>query len=450
MISVSMSEGLAPSNGAKPQEPARETSRPSKDETFSSFMDSSDDTSDVDSKKEPDMAAAAGSSETSDKSAPRSEDSSLFETIKAAPEAVPTEDGQALPADAEATPSTVSDATKVAADTAPQAEELGSGRSASITADDTTLEAAADTIAAKSATNAEETAALQTADSDPRLAAAKDADGEIKTGQFSDSESSDGADASTLKFTDTSEQSSDDGRSRQAPTAAELATNTDARAAADAEAKSVDRVGTGDLADLNAQKQVTANSGEEKILQVNVAREAAPVTPEPLLAVSSTVSPGTAGPVSTGGLAPTLPTHVIAAPNELTSVVMNALKTGGDVQEQLVVQLDPPELGRVMIDFKFDAQGLQQITVTSENPEALKRLRELHFELTEALKTQGFGESNLSFQQEARDHSQNNWQGSDWSRAQSQVVAAASQEDSSSAMPIPPSFQGQERLDLLL
>lgn len=448
MISVSMSEGLAPSNGAKPHEPARDASRPSKDEKFSSFMDSSDDASEVDPKQEADMASASNTSEPTDKSAPSSEDPTLFETVRAAPETASAEDGKAMIADPDAASSTAPSADKAASDIALKTGEIDSEGSATAT-DKTKVEAATDTVTTNSTLASEQADAAQATDSDPRLAAAKDTDADIKTGQISESAASGDADAGALKFTDTPDQSSDDGRSRQAPTDAELAANADSRSG-DADPKSADRIRTSDLADISAQKQVTASSGDEQLMQVNVAREAGSVTTEPLLAVSSASSSSTAGPVSTGGLAPTIPTHVIAAPNELTSVVMNALKMGGDVQEQLVVQLDPPELGRVMIDFKFDAQGLQQITVTSENPEALKRLRELHFELTEALKSQGFGESNLSFQQEARDQSQNNWQGSDWSRAQSQVVTAASQEVSTSTMPLPSSPQGRERLDLLL
>ena len=106
-------------------------------------------------------------------------------------------------------------------------------------------------------------------------------------------------------------------------------------------------------------------------------------------------------------MAPSVP---IAAPSELNAIILNAVKNGGEPREQLIVQLDPPELGRVAIDFKFDAQGVQQITVTSENPEALRRLRELHFELTEALKDHGLSEQNLSFRQQADDQSQPSWQ----------------------------------------
>ena len=131
-------------------------------------------------------------------------------------------------------------------------------------------------------------------------------------------------------------------------------------------------------------------------------------TPDAVLSVAQPTS--TAAPTAPSGLTPVAPSIPVAAPSEINSIVLNALRNGAEPREQLIVQLDPPELGRVAIDFKFDAQGLQQITVTSENPEALRRLRELHFELTEALKEHGLSEQNLSFRQQADDQSQRSWQ----------------------------------------
>lgn len=129
---------------------------------------------------------------------------------------------------------------------------------------------------------------------------------------------------------------------------------------------------------------------------------------EALVSVAPTHS--AAPQVAPSGLTPIAPSIPVASPSELSAVILNAMKNGVDPQEQLIVQLDPPELGRVSIDFKFDAQGVQQITVTSENPEALKRLRELHFELAEALKDHGLSEKNMSFRQQSEGQSQPRWQ----------------------------------------
>ena len=150
------------------------------------------------------------------------------------------------------------------------------------------------------------------------------------------------------------------------------------------------------------------------------------------------------------GLTPTPVAIPVAAPSDLTSVILNAVKNGADPQEQLVVQLDPPELGRVMIDFKFDAQGIQQITVTSENPEALKRLRELHFELTQALRDNGLSDQNMSFRQQAGDQSQDAWQSPDQQRSNAPLIAAEERRASLSATPAQPNVRARDRLDLLL
>jgi len=127
-------------------------------------------------------------------------------------------------------------------------------------------------------------------------------------------------------------------------------------------------------------------------------RDGAATGPDTVVNIGPTSTPAGPAVATTPGLTPVAPSIPIASPSELTSVIMNAIQNGMDPQEQLIVQLDPPELGRIMIDFKFDAQGLQQIVVTSENPEALKRLREMHAELTAALQEQGLTGENLSFQ----------------------------------------------------
>ena len=170
--------------------------------------------------------------------------------------------------------------------------------------------------------------------------------------------------------------------------------------------------------------------------------------PEALLSVAQPTS--VSAPALTSGLTPIAPSIPMAAPNEISSIILNALRNGAEPQDQLIVQLDPPELGRVAIDFKFDGQGVQQITVTSENPEALKRLRELHFELTEALKDHGLSEQNLSFRQHADDRSQPDWQIPELTR--SDLLFSATDEPKSQALPIRSNtaYAHPDRLDLTL
>ena len=202
---------------------------------------------------------------------------------------------------------------------------------------------------------------------------------------------------------------------------------------------------------VEAQPRVTITdvSELEQAATSVISRETPTLGAEPTVTIGLASSGNT--PVQANvGLTPTAAAIPVAAPSDLTSVILNAVKNGADPQEQLVVQLDPPELGRVMIDFKFDAQGVQQITVTSENPEALKRLRELHFELTQALRDNGLSDQNMSFRQEAGDQSQNAWQSPDDQRSNAPLIAAEDRRASLSARPAQPNVQARDRLDLLL
>ena len=98
------------------------------------------------------------------------------------------------------------------------------------------------------------------------------------------------------------------------------------------------------------------------------------------------------------------PTHgiVTASPAETVRIVSDSIGNPDDRQDRITVQLDPPELGRVSIDFKFDSNGLQHVTITGDNPEAMRQLRLMHFELTQALERNGLSSENMSFQQNAQ------------------------------------------------
>ena len=84
---------------------------------------------------------------------------------------------------------------------------------------------------------------------------------------------------------------------------------------------------------------------------------------------------------------------------KISQLISAMSQNEGDQKSRVYVQLDPPELGRLALDFKFDPQGLQQIIITSETQEALKRMRGQHFELVQALQESGIGESSVYYQQ---------------------------------------------------
>jgi len=91
---------------------------------------------------------------------------------------------------------------------------------------------------------------------------------------------------------------------------------------------------------------------------------------------------------------------ISATPAEIVDVISDSLASPDDRKNRIVVQLDPPELGRVSIDYKFDSHGLQHVTITGESPEAMRQLRLMHFELVNALEKQGLSSQNMSFQQQ--------------------------------------------------
>lgn len=109
---------------------------------------------------------------------------------------------------------------------------------------------------------------------------------------------------------------------------------------------------------------------------------ATPLAPAPVMPAPASVAPA--------------PVMLVAAPVEIADIVTRTASDGQS--DRVVVQLDPPELGRVSIDFKFDAQGLQHVTITSETPEAMRQLRAMHSELVQALERQGLDSQNMTFQ----------------------------------------------------
>ncbi len=86
---------------------------------------------------------------------------------------------------------------------------------------------------------------------------------------------------------------------------------------------------------------------------------------------------------------------MVASPAALPDTVARLVRdTDAD---RITIQLDPPELGRVLIDFKFDGNTLQHVSIMAETPEAVRQLRTLHAELVDALGREGFGEASMSF-----------------------------------------------------
>lgn len=117
-----------------------------------------------------------------------------------------------------------------------------------------------------------------------------------------------------------------------------------------------------------------------------------------------TILPSPAATPTSLASPPSAPT-LVATPAQVPEILSQSMGSDEDRRDRIIVQLDPPELGRVSLEFKFDVQGLQTVTVSSETPEAMRRLRLMHFELVQALEQQGLSADNLSYsQQQSRQH----------------------------------------------
>lgn len=119
---------------------------------------------------------------------------------------------------------------------------------------------------------------------------------------------------------------------------------------------------------------------------------------------SSLVGPSTSGVTTplfqppTTLLSPQAPVALIQIPE----IVSDSLGKINSRDDGIVVQLDPPELGRVSIDFKFDEAGAVSVTVTGDSPEALKQLRLMHSDLLRAIENNGLQNSELNYRENDR------------------------------------------------
>ncbi len=127
-------------------------------------------------------------------------------------------------------------------------------------------------------------------------------------------------------------------------------------------------------------------------------------TPLPAPAAALTISAAptqTAASMPAAAAAPVAQAVLVALPSELPDIVTRAIQDRP--ADRITVQLDPPELGRVSIDFRFEGQTLQHVTITGETPEAVRQLRLMHGELLEALEQNGLGQKDMTFQQERKE-----------------------------------------------
>jgi len=85
---------------------------------------------------------------------------------------------------------------------------------------------------------------------------------------------------------------------------------------------------------------------------------------------------------------------------KMPDLVVKHLEARGGESSRFVVQLDPPELGRVAIEFQFDGTELRKLVVIGETADAMRQLRQIHYALSEALSEHGVDGGQMDFRQE--------------------------------------------------
>ena len=101
----------------------------------------------------------------------------------------------------------------------------------------------------------------------------------------------------------------------------------------------------------------------------------------------------------------TMPPSAPVATSAHTSAVINtvaqAMLVAKETAQGVMVQLDPPEMGRVYIDFMFESDSQVNVVVKSDNVTSHDLLRERADQFTQMLKENGFENVNLSFEQQS-------------------------------------------------
>lgn len=132
------------------------------------------------------------------------------------------------------------------------------------------------------------------------------------------------------------------------------------------------------------------------------------------------------------------------------NAVSQAILVANETAKGVTVQLDPPEMGRVFIDFAFDADDKVNVVVKSDLPESHFMLRERSEQFLSILKESGLEDVNLSFEQNAQDGNTDSHEGP----AEKPIYMSASSEETgpshSSLQSISKDIETYDGLDLRL
>ena len=118
----------------------------------------------------------------------------------------------------------------------------------------------------------------------------------------------------------------------------------------------------------------------------------------------------TPSPLSIAG-PQTLSPHIQALNTPSFTSVSQSIAKMVETQKGVSVRLDPPEMGRVYIDYQFEADRSVTAIVRADLPEALAQLRENTPLLQNLLKDSGFDQVNINFEQNTSDKDASNSDG---------------------------------------
>lgn len=166
--------------------------------------------------------------------------------------------------------------------------------------------------------------------------------------------------------------------------------DTTAAQAADADGKVFSLEAGAETAD-GIELQTSKSSGQTLGGAANAPTATVAATPTAAPAAAPPPVPAHAAMTAANGT-------IIAAPDDVVDIVSSRL-AGAERPDRISIQLDPPELGRVSIEFRFDGQQLQHVAVTGDTPEAMTKLRQMHFQLVQSLEQHGLTARDMTFNQ---------------------------------------------------
>ena len=121
---------------------------------------------------------------------------------------------------------------------------------------------------------------------------------------------------------------------------------------------------------------------------------------------------------------PSAPIATPAHSNAVINTVSQAMLIAKETSQGVMVQIDPPEMGRVYIDFMFESDSQVNVVVKSDTVASHDILRERAEHFTQMLKDNGFENINLSFEQQGSDSNNTNSQSDDTEFGTDKYIAA--------------------------